>query len=169
MSTAPFIKVTESSFSLVGFKNLDTKFRSFEKFLERESRSFDVDDVGKTITINVTDEIDARRLSENADLSRVAYFSDAGEVELNIAAPKKLGRPKNTVYMKSLDKGMTVNQFKKHTLSELQKTHITKSQIIKAKLLTKTALEKNLTNGVLKAVPHSNKIFIDREEVFKLM
>lgn len=99
----------------------------------------------------------------------MTYCSDDVDIELNITTPKKLGRPKNTVYIKSLDKGMTVNQFKKHTLSELKKTHITKSQIIKAKLLTKSALEKNIANGTLKSISHSNKIFIDREEVFKLM
>lgn len=169
MSKAPFIKVTESSFSLGGFKNFDVKFRSLEKFLERENRAFDVDDVEKVITVQVADDVDARLLSEDAGLSKVSYCSDEADIELNITTPKKLGRPKNTVYIKSLDKGMTVNQFKKHTLSELKKTHITKAQIIKAKLLTKSALEKNIANGTLKGISHSNKIFIDREEVFKLM
>lgn len=164
-----FIKIDPVSFTKSDFKNTDTNFRSLEKFLERENRSFEVDDFEKVITVQVKDEVDALRLSDNAGLSKVTYCSDKADIELNITTPKKLGRPKNTVYIKSLDKGMTVNQFKKHTLSELQKTHITKSQIIKAKLLTKSTLEKNIANGTLKGISHSNKIFIDREKVFKLM
>lgn len=163
------IEITFKSFYQSLIRDREAQFRSTEKQLEKLHRVFTVTNYLKLITVEVQDKTDAIQLAGTLGLQSITY-SEAGILnEIPIKAPKKSGRLSSVVHVEGVKRGMTINSYRKYTGKELQKTHLTKSQVIKAKLLTKTQLDKNLASGKLKVVTHGNKIFIDREEVFKLM
>ena len=164
-----FIEITVQSLELKFAKTADVQFRSIEKELEKCKRDYNVNDFSKVITVVVTDKADAILLSERLKLKKVQYTENGVTENLQIKVIKKAGRPKNIIHLSWLDKGMSVRQFDKFTLNELQRTHFLKSEILKAKILTKTQLEKYIADGTLQVVNHGTKIFIDRESVIKLM
>lgn len=164
-----FIEITLQSLKPKFTKSVDTQFRSVEKELEKLKRDYSINDFSKVVTVTVIDKVDAILLSERLGLEDVRYSENGVMITIQIKPVKKLGRPKNIVRVSWFDKDMTLRQVTKFTLKELQKTHFLKSQIFKAKLLTKTQLEKYIADGSLQEVNHGNKIFIDRESVLKLM
>ncbi len=164
-----FIEITLQSLKPKFAKSADTQFRSVEKELEKLKRDYSVNDFSKVITVTVIDKVDAILLSERLGLEDVKYSENGAITTIQIKPVEKLGRPKNIVRVSWFDKDMTLRQVTKFTLKELQKTHLLKSQILKAKILTKTQLEKYIADGTLQVVNHGTKIFIDRESVLKLM
>lgn len=163
------IKITKDSFSESYIKTEKVYFRSLEKFLEKINRKFDYDVIKKVITVNVTDEMDARHLAEKAKLNKVEYYADDNIKELIIFAIRKPGKQKNVISLNGGNKYITPNRFQKHLLKELQITHLTKAEIIKKKILTRTQLEKFIANKTLQVVHHGNKILINRKELSELI
>lgn len=164
-----FIKITYTSLRPFFHRDSEVQFRSLEKYLEKLSRDYNVDDDTETITVLVQNKDDAIVLANKLELANVTYSEGGVLSEIKVKAPKKSGRPKNTVRVSGVEKGMTAKQFCAYSIKELQKTHVTKSQIIQAKILTKTQLDKYITDGTLSTVNITDKIFLDREAVFKLM
>jgi len=163
------IKINEKDLPEYGFFSPCNNFRSLEKLLEKHNRKFNCDDFEKIIEIEVSDKIDALRLSKLIGLSKVNYSVDNVTEELTVSSPKKLGRPKCSVFIETTGEKMTVKQFRKYSLEKLQKTHLTKTQILKRKILTKTQLEKYINDGTLKRLNCHNRSFISMEELFSLL
>jgi hypothetical protein len=147
----------------------ESQFRSLEKQLEILNREYNVNDYSKVITVKVVDKADAIILSERLGLIKVHYIENGVAENLQIKVVKKPGRPRNIVRMSGVDKSMSARQLDNYLLEELQKTHLQKSQILKAKLITKAQLERYVADGTLKEVVHGTKIFIERESFIKLL
>ena len=75
------------------------------------------------------------------------------------------GRPQNVVFDKVSGKGMTINQFVKQGAKEMRRLCLTRSEVIKRKLLTKNALEMAIKTGDLKEIIHGNKHYVYRAEL----
>jgi len=164
-----FIKINKQSFHSSSFASLDIQYNSFEKFLERYHRKFNLADFDKIFTVSVRDEADALWLAMNAKLKSIKYYEDGVAKDIVVSTPKQRGRPVNTIYSETDDKSFTVNQYKKYAGKELQKTHLTKTKIVEAGFLTKAELKKHIAAGILKVVKHGNKSLISREAIHKLL
>lgn len=77
----------------------------------------------------------------------------------------KRGRPRNVVFDNVTGKGMTINQFTKRSAKEMRRLCLTRSEIVKRKLLTKSVLDKAIENGDLKEVMYGTKQYIYRTEL----
>lgn len=164
-----FIEITLQSLERKLTQGSDSQFRSIEKQLEILKRNYNVNDFSKVVTVTVPDKVDAILLAERLKLESVIYSENGAKTTIQIKPIKKIGRPKNIVRVSWFDKVMTVSQLSKLSLKELQKTHFLKSQILKARLMTKTQLEIYIADGTLHEVNYGNKIFIERESVLKLI
>lgn len=166
-----FIEINRESFNPVFYSDEAVQFRSLEKRLESLKRDFGVTDHLKSIRVAVHDKVDAIILGNKLMLVSIVYFEGGLSSEIKLKAPRKSGRPKNIVHVNvtGVDKSMTLNQFKKYSLEELKKTHVTKSQILEKKFISKSKLEKYIADGTLQTVSFSNKIYINRNEILKLL
>jgi len=163
------IIITPESFKESYFRDDTSYFRSLESFLDKHNREFVVDDIEKTVTVEVVDELDAQRLAIMAKLKNVTYLEDGISKELVVAPPKKQGRPKNIIFIDGGSKGFTARQFNKYTSDELKKTHLTKTQVLKLGIVTKTKLDRYIADGTLKPIEQGNKIFISRKDLAELV
>ncbi|MDO8590472.1 MAG: hypothetical protein Q7R65_00655 [bacterium] len=77
----------------------------------------------------------------------------------------KRGRPRNVVFDKVTGKGMTINQFTKRSAKEMRRLCLTRSEIVKRKLLTKSVLDKAIEDGHLREIIYGKKQYIYRTEL----
>ena len=77
----------------------------------------------------------------------------------------KRGRPQNVVFDKASGRGMTINQFTKRSAKEMRRLCLTRSEIVKRKLLTKSVLGKAVKDGRLKETIYGKKRYIYRTEL----
>src|SRR3990167_8428842 len=66
----------------------------------------------------------------------------------------KRGRPQNVVFDKASGRGMTINQFTKRSAKEMRRLCLTRSEIVKRKLLTKSVLGKADKDGHIPVAPY---------------
>lgn len=164
-----FIQITTKYFSKPGYENSVTQLRRFEKYLQRTHRTYSCDDFEKVITVKVVDKLEAFKIAGEGKLTSVLYHEDGVNTELDMKPSRMRGRPRATVTINEGAKKMTLNQYKKFTLSELKKTHISKGQIIKAGLISKTKLQHFIDDGTLTTVSSGRTTFINKNELFKLI
>ncbi|MDO8594909.1 MAG: hypothetical protein Q7R93_05390, partial [bacterium] len=117
----------------------------------------------------VRDESDALWLLDNARLKSAKYHKDGEVRDLALNFEKQKGSPRNIVQVEGIEKSMSINQFKMRPLRELEKTHLTRSQIVKAKVFTPQQLNKYIGAGILQVVRHGRKIFISRADIVRLI
>lgn len=164
-----FIRITTNSFPKTWHEDLVAQLRSFEKYLDRTHRTYTCDDFEKIFTVKVTDKLDAIKILRECGLTHVLYHEDGVDTELNTSSFCMKERPSATVTLEGGAKKMSLNQYKKLTLGELKKTHITKGRIIKVGLISKTKLQHYIDDGTLTAVRYGRMTFIDKNELFKLI
>jgi hypothetical protein len=162
------IIITEDDLAKRKVYGVPHNLRSLEKLLEKYNRKFECNDFEKTIEVEVLDKDDAVNFSTQIGLNKARYINNGKSEELIITAPSKRGRPKDSVFIGTAGQNelkMTTNQFKKYSLQEIQLTHLTKTQIIRMKILTKTQLEKYLNSGELKHKKIYNRTYIDQKDL----
>ena len=155
------IKITPKSFRLHPSFDEATKFRSIEKQLENLNKDFEVMNHLKTISVIVSDKGDAILLASKLDLMKVEYCDNEVCIELQTKFLKKIGRPKRTVFISGQSKGMTMSQYNKH----IKLDTLSKTEIIKRGILTKTKLNNAISSGSLNVIKTGVSEHISQKEL----
>ena len=144
-----------------------SRLRSIEHFLNINYRGYNLDD--EDFTVPVQGKADGMRVGLDLRLERIEYCDGKNTELIELVHKNRRGRPKNTVFLQSLNKGMTVNQFQRHTIKEIRRKCVTKSAVIRRKILTETALAKAIETGQLNEIRMGNRSYIDRVELMTLL
>lgn len=75
--------------------------------------------------------------------------------------PKKGGRPKNMVFDSTVGKSMTLKQYAKH----MKEQSISKSEVVKRGILTRTQLEKAIQEGHIREVQIGSTKYVSKASV----
>lgn len=153
----------------IKFSILDSpnRQRSVEHFLKKYHRGYNLD--GEVFTVPVQNKVDGMKIGLGLRIECIEYF-DRKNIELiEVTHKKRRGRPKNAVFLQLLNKGMTINQFQRYTIKEVRKECVTKSVIIKRRILTETALAKAIKTGQLNEIRMGNRSYINRLELATLL
>ena len=163
-----FVEIAKSDFpGFSGRMPLENQLRSFEHYLNKNNRENSFD--GKIFIIYVTDKADAIKIGRHLNLSHIKYWNGFVYESLNLKGERCRGRPKNTVTDLVSGKGMTVNQFIKHTREITNEQYLTKSEIVKRKILKRGELEKFIKTGKLREEKIGSKDYINRGELTKVI
>lgn len=147
-------------------KEVGTHERSLERQLEKNHREYDVR--GEFFVVRAHDVSDAMKLGLSLMLAAVEYFDGRSLRTIFLATKKKAGRPKNIVF-NAEGKGMTSNQFKKSLQEDVQSKCLTKSEILKKKILTRKELTDAIRIGRLQEITIDNTSYFRREELAILL
>jgi excisionase family DNA binding protein len=124
-------------------------WRSLEHVLRANNREYEFTDAEGAALVSVFDEADAYLLGDVTRVCGAELINDLGAgTRLEFDKPKKLGRAKNSVFVKSQGKSMSMNKYAK----QLKSGTISKSEIIKRGFCTKATLEKAIASGTLSVV-----------------
>jgi hypothetical protein len=161
------IKIIPSYFKQSLVHAQQQQWRTLEHYLEKNTRTFEFNDADKYVTVEVIDINDAKHLANACNLSKVEYVAFDGKTSfLEISTQiNKGGRPKNTVFVKELDKCMTLNQYKKH----LKNTTVSKADVVKQGIMTKGELEKAIAAGHLQVLMIGSSKRIDHNQLQKFI
>jgi hypothetical protein len=164
--SSKFIRIKGSDFPTLRFRNAEEFLRSVEHYLVKYKREYFFRD--RICLIYVNDQFDAMKLGLDLKLEKIEYSDGFRTLLLNLRKENGIGRPKNTIFDGVSGRGMTLNQFKKHSLKEIKESCLTKSEIFKRKIITKGKLEKALREGKIKDIKFGNATYIVRLDLEKL-
>ena len=139
--------------------------RSFEHYLERYNYEYFVDELNGSYFVEVNDELEAIKIANYVGLSKVTYSDRTTVKSLVVNVAKKAGRPKNTVIDTLTGQKFTPRQYATFMLKNIKKGCLTKTEIIRRKLLGKNDLEKAIEDGHLPATYFKDKCYINRESL----
>lgn len=136
------------------------------KYLEKYNREYELlDDI---FTVNVHGKADAMKLGLNLRLDTVEYFDGKASYMLQLLHKKKSGRPRNTVFDET-GKGMTLRQFGKKNLKDVQARCMRKSDILKQGIVTKKSLQEAIDRGQLQEIRIGRTTYIDRKQLLGIL
>lgn len=162
----PIIKISTTSLEPSLVSTNESLLRSLEHYLKKHQLAYECADADKEFFVQVTNELDAFRLGKLLKLREVVFISDLGvSKRLSLTAVKRVGRAKNMVYDQKIGKGLTLNQYTKRARLE----SMSKSEILKRGILTKTQLEAGIVSGKLTAIGTSTSTRITKESLLKFV
>jgi hypothetical protein len=160
------VKISASDFPTSYFRKPESHLRSLEHYLKINNREYNIE--GQECTIFVHDKLDAMKIGLDFHLTSVEYFNGLKFERLNLKADQKRGRPRNIVIDNVSGKGMTIGQFKTKARNEVRHSALSKSEIIKRKILSKAKLEKAIAEEKITPIMRGGAIYFDRSELAKL-
>lgn len=164
-----YIRILSSDFlERYSFSSRDRQFRSFEKYLEKNGREYNIDE--KEYIIYVEDKADAISLGLYFKLDHLEYYDGLECVILELPRKKNRGgRSRNIVVDKVSGNSMSLGQFKKQSQEEIHINFLASSEVIKRKIMTKKELMTAISDGKLKPVCVGSKDYINRLELMNFL
>jgi len=145
---------------------IDARFRSLEKFLEKHKYQFSFDDSGCSVFVENREE--SQRLGLLLNLAKATFYDGSTLHEMSFKEIKKVS-PRKIIIDTLTGNKYTYRQYKNLNEKEAKKTCLTKSKIISLKLMTKTVLENAIKEGKLDQIQVGNNYYIERAEITKFL
>lgn len=163
-----YLQIQKADLSLSRTGGRLVTMRMLENILNKNHIEHVYDAHAECLHIPVDDKYDAARI--NSLLLYVGtYFTDTKSEQLKQETRAKRGRPKNTVFESATGMAMTARKFAKSAHIDVKKKCLSKSDIVKLGLLTKSKMEKAIGAGELTQVLVSKTWYIDRVELSEFL
>ena len=153
------IKIYQNDFRETSVLATEQSWQSLEHYLEKNQRQFVFNDAEQSVSVQVSDEIDAYLIAENFSLLKAELIDNVGNVSfLDFNKPKPQGRPRNMIFDTAIGIGMTMKQYAKHNKDQ----SLTKAAIEKKGILTKVELESGIKGGLISCVQIGTRQYINK-------
>ncbi|MBP9816346.1 hypothetical protein KBD09_03895 [Candidatus Woesebacteria bacterium] len=156
------ISLSDFPYSLFG-KTPEEKFRSLEKYLEKNSILFDCE--GEVFTIFAKDEFEARMIGTDFRLKSLRYYQDGKCVELSLVKviPKRQPRLKKSE--KEPGEITSLKELRKIVYKEKAEGGTTLVLLKKRRILTQAEFKKGIKDGIFHPFVAGGKIHIPNIEI----
>jgi hypothetical protein len=163
MKSYLLISLSDFPYSLFG-KTPEQKFRSLEKYLEKNSIPFDCED--EKITIFVKDEFEARKIGTDFRLKSLPFYSNGKCVELSLSKVIPKRQPRLTKSEKDEPGVITsLKSLRQIVHNEKTEDKLLVSMLMKRRILTRKELNHWVKDGTFHPVVVGRKKYITDEEI----
>ncbi len=156
------IALSDFPYSLLA-KTPEMKFRSLEKYLEKNTIPFDIQ--WDKIYIFVKDEFEARQIGTDFRLKKLPYYINGKVINISLVPAEPIRQPRRKKKEKREPDEVTLTELRTKVREEKTEDGKLLSFLVKRKILTKEEFKKGVKEGMFHPFVVGHKKYIPDSEI----
>lgn len=167
-TSTKYIEIKENELN-AGAQLMTLTMRMLENALKKNNIEYRYDAIKNSLVVPVQDMYDAARIHSILWNVSATFFDGNTSIRIPVPPAKKTSRPRNTVTNLETGKSTSLRKHMIQTKEDIERTHLTIPQIIKLKLLGRSAVLKYIEQGELVGTSYRGITYIDRMSLMNFL